>query len=66
MASSEHPAKAGSHESGRRAYEPPRIVAYDEGELLRRIGPAVACARWTVTSPPGDEPNEPENAPIDW
>jgi len=34
-------------------YEPPRVVAYREDELLDMIGPAVACARWPVTAPPG-------------
>ena len=33
-------------------YEPPRVVAYDESDLLDMIGPAVACARWPVTAPP--------------
>jgi hypothetical protein len=31
-------------------YEPPRVVAYDESELLDMIGPAVACARWEGSS----------------
>jgi len=29
------------------AYEPPRIVVYDETALLNLIGPAVACASWS-------------------
>ncbi len=31
-------------------YEPPRIVVYDENSLSELIGPAVACARWSVGS----------------
>ena len=38
----------------RPAYEPPRIVVYDETALLSLIGPAVACARWTVGASPSD------------
>jgi hypothetical protein len=34
----------------RRRYEPPRIVAYDEEALLTLLGPAVACASWSVGS----------------
>lgn len=33
-------------------YEPPRVVAYDESDLLDMIGPAVACARWPGSAPP--------------
>jgi hypothetical protein len=43
--------RAADHsEAVRRPYEPPRIVAYDENELMDIIGPAVACARWTGAS----------------
>ena len=37
------------------AYEPPRIVVYDETALLNLIGPAVACASW---SPTGSSPSD--------
>jgi len=36
------------------AYEPPRIVVYDETALLNLIGPAVACASWTAGASPSD------------
>jgi len=43
-------------------YEPPRIVAYDQDELLNRIGPAVACARWDTLG----RKEEPEPQYEDW
>lgn len=47
-----------THQTSR--YEPPRIVAYDESDLLDMIGPAVACARWPAGSVPrGDWSYEP-------
>ena len=46
-------------ERTRKAYEPPRIVTYDEAGLLDEIGPAVACARWDT----GGSAPEPEMAP---
>jgi hypothetical protein len=36
----------------KRRYEPPRVVAYDESDLLDLVGPAAACARWTGSAPP--------------
>ena len=41
-----------SSEEAKTRYEPPRVVVYDESDLLDMIGPALACARWTGSAPP--------------
>ena len=35
------------------SYEPPRVVLHSKDEIIRNIGPAVGCARWSITSPYG-------------
>jgi hypothetical protein len=46
-------------ERAKPAYEPPRIVAYDQDDLMDRIGPAVACARWDPAASEGEsEPDD--------
>jgi hypothetical protein len=38
-------------EEAKPRYDPPRVVAYAESDLLDMIGPAVACARWPGAAP---------------
>ena len=37
-----------------RPYTPPRVVFHSREEILRRSGPAIGCARWAISSRPGN------------
>ena len=42
-----------------RSYEPPRVVFHSKAEILRAVGPAAGCARWSINSLYSDSDNLP-------
>jgi hypothetical protein len=40
-----------------KSYTPPRVVFHSRDEILRRSGPAIGCARWSIVSRP-DKPEQ--------